>query len=91
MTKILTNDEINQFKKDGAIFLKGKFDTSWIKKLQKGMSSLPSTLSEERKTNLFLRAKNVEQFTMLRKHKDNLALVVIEPVQSSNPRLDLCK
>ena len=25
MTKILTNDEINQFKKDGAIFLKGKF------------------------------------------------------------------
>ncbi len=40
-------------------------------KLQKGMSSLPSTLSEERKTNLFLRAKNVEEFTMLRSHKDN--------------------
>ena len=37
MTKILTNDEINQFKKDGAVFLKGKFDTSWIKKLQKGI------------------------------------------------------
>ena len=41
------------------------------KKLQKGMSSLPSTLSEERKTNLFLRAKNLEQFTILRRHKDN--------------------
>jgi len=40
-------------------------------KRQKGMCSLPSTLSEERKTNLFLRAKNVEQFTMLREHKDN--------------------
>ena len=40
-------------------------------KLQKGMSSLPSTLSEERKTNLFLKAKNVEQFTVLRRHKDN--------------------
>ena len=40
------------------------------KKLQKGMSSLPSTLSEERKTNLFLIAENVEKFTMLRKHKD---------------------
>ena len=39
--------------------------------LQKGMSSLPSTLSEERKTNLFLRAENVEEFTMLRKHKDS--------------------
>ena len=37
MTKILTNDEINQFKKDGAVFLKGKFDISWIKKLQAGI------------------------------------------------------
>ncbi len=40
-------------------------------KLQKGLPSLPSTLSEERKTNLFLRAKNVEQFKVLRRHKDN--------------------
>ena len=40
-------------------------------KLQKGISSLPSTISEERKTNLFLRAKNVEEFTMLREHKDS--------------------
>ncbi|WP_269604997.1 hydroxyacylglutathione hydrolase [Prochlorococcus marinus] len=39
-------------------------------KLQKGMPSLPSTLSEERKTNLFLRAENVDQFTILRRHKD---------------------
>ena len=38
---------------------------------QKGMPSLPSTLSEERKTNLFLRAENIEEFTMLRKHKDS--------------------
>ena len=37
MSKILSNDEINQFKKDGAIFLKGKFDISWIKKLQTGI------------------------------------------------------
>ena len=37
MSKILSNDEINQFKKDGAIFLKGKFDISWIKKLEKGI------------------------------------------------------
>ena len=41
------------------------------KKLHKGMSSLPSTLSEERKTNLFLIAENVEKFTMLRRHKDS--------------------
>ena len=39
-------------------------------KLQKGMTSLPSTLSEERKTNLFLRAENIEEFKMLREHKD---------------------
>ena len=41
------------------------------KKLQQGLPSLPSTISEERKTNLFLKAKNVEELTMLRRHKDN--------------------
>ena len=40
-------------------------------KLQRGLPSLPSSISEERKTNLFLKAKNVEEFTMLRRHKDN--------------------
>ena len=40
-------------------------------KLQKGMSSLPSTISEERETNLFLRAQNVEEFKRLRNHKDS--------------------
>ncbi len=41
------------------------------RKRQEGKPSLPSTISEERKTNLFLRAKNVEELTMLREHKDN--------------------
>ena len=45
-------------------------------KLQKGMSSLPSTMLEERKTNLFLTAENIEKFTMLRRHKD-LSLIHI--------------
>ena len=40
-------------------------------KRQKGLPSLPSTILEERKTNLFLQAKNVEELTMLRRHKDN--------------------
>ncbi len=40
-------------------------------KRQNGITSLPSTIAEERKTNLFLKAKNVEEFTMLRSHKDN--------------------
>ena len=40
-------------------------------KLEKGIPSLPSTLSEERKTNLFLRAENIEDFAILRRHKDN--------------------
>ena len=34
MNKILTPNEIDQFRINGAIFLKGKFDISWIKKLQ---------------------------------------------------------
>ena len=37
MDKILTNDEINQFKNDGAIFLKDKFDIQWLEKLNKGI------------------------------------------------------
>ena len=40
-------------------------------KRQNGLPSLPSTISEERKTNLFLRAKNIEELTILRRHKDN--------------------
>ena len=34
MSEFLTNTEINQFNKDGAIFLKGKFDVNWIEKLK---------------------------------------------------------
>ena len=37
MDKILTNNEINQFKNDGAIFLKDKFNIEWIEKLKKGI------------------------------------------------------
>ena len=37
MNEFLTSDEINQFNKDGAIFIKGKFDADWIEKLKKGI------------------------------------------------------
>ena len=37
MTNILSKNEISRFKEDGAIFLKGKFDIHWIKKLQQGI------------------------------------------------------
>ena len=37
MSEFLTNSEINQFNKDGAIFLKGKFEVNWIEKLKKGI------------------------------------------------------
>ena len=32
MNKILTPNQIAQFKTDGAVFLKGKFDKKWIEK-----------------------------------------------------------
>ena len=55
-----------------------KNDISIIKRLkivenkrQNGLPSLPSTISEERKTNLFLRALSIEEFTKLRHNKDN--------------------
>ena len=37
MSKILTENEIKKFKEDGAIFLKNKFDISWINKLKTGI------------------------------------------------------
>ncbi len=42
-----------------------------IHKREKGLQSLPSKLSEEQKTNLFLRAKTSKEFSELRFHKDN--------------------
>ena len=37
MKNILTETEIKNFKKDGAVFLKGKFDIDWINKLKIGI------------------------------------------------------
>ena len=37
MNNILSNKEISEFKKNGAIFLKKKFDINWIKLLQDGI------------------------------------------------------
>ena len=76
-TKIYSAHEYTENNLKWALTLESK-NTSIIERLklvqnqlQKGMSSLPSTLSEERKTNLFLKAKNVEEFAMLRRHKDS--------------------
>ena len=37
MSKIITKIEVDQFKKDGAVLIKGKFDNVWIEKLKKGI------------------------------------------------------
>ena len=34
MSEFLSKSEINQFNKDGAIFIKGIFDVKWIEKLK---------------------------------------------------------
>ena len=44
-------------------------ETIQIRKL--GKTTLPSSIEEERKINLFLRAKNIEELAYLRKNKDN--------------------
>jgi len=76
-TKIFAAHEYTENNLKWALSLRTK-DISIIERLrdvknkrQKGEPSLPSTISEERKTNLFLRARNVEELTMLRRHKDN--------------------
>ena len=38
MSQILNYNEIKEFNKDGAIFLKGKFDKNWIEKLKIGIN-----------------------------------------------------
>ncbi len=40
-------------------------------KREKNILTLPSTLTEERKTNLFLQANNYKEFGLLRHHKDS--------------------
>jgi hypothetical protein len=37
MKNLLTPEEINQFKRDGATLIKGKFDKKWIDKLSRGI------------------------------------------------------
>ena len=76
-TKIYSAHEYTENNLKWALSLKTT-DISIIKRLrdvqnkrQEGIPSLPSTISEERNTNLFLQAKNVAELTMLRRHKDN--------------------
>ena len=49
-------------------------------------AGIPDQVSQELMMMLPYRDKN--SFELIRKHQKNLAMVVIEPVQSSNPRLD---
>tara|TARA_Y100001968_G_scaffold163862_1_gene149912 strand:- start:530 stop:1291 length:762 start_codon:yes stop_codon:yes gene_type:complete len=42
-----------------------------IKQRKLRITTLPSTLEEERKTNLFIRARDIDEFSYLRHHKDN--------------------
>ena len=37
MNKILSENEIQQFRDEGAVFLKNKFNINWINKLKKGI------------------------------------------------------
>ena len=39
ITDILTRHEIDQFKVEGAVFLKGKFSSQWIEELTQGIDA----------------------------------------------------
>ena len=49
-------------------------------------AGIPEEVSKD--LMLMLPYRDTNAYELIRKHKDELALVVIEPVQSSNPRLD---
>ena len=38
MSKIITKSELDLFKKDGAVLIKGKFDNAWIDRLKTGIN-----------------------------------------------------
>ena len=38
MNQLLNTDQIDQYEKEGAVLIKGKFDSEWIEKLRKGIS-----------------------------------------------------
>ena len=38
MSKLLNTDQIDQYRKDGAVLIKGKFDKAWIEQLREGIS-----------------------------------------------------
>ena len=74
----------------------GIHDYALVKADHKSDRSTPSSVTlgagipEEvsRDLMLMLPYRDANAYELIKKHKDELALVVIEPVQSSNPRLD---
>ena len=74
----------------------GIHDYALVKAHQKSDRSEPTSVTlgagipEEisRDLMMMLPYRDTKAYELIRKHKDDLALVVIEPVQSSNPRLD---
>ena len=74
----------------------GVHDYALVKADSKSDRSTPSSttlgagIPEEVSKDLMMMLpyRDTNAYELIRKHKDNLALVVIEPVQSSNPRLD---
>ena len=47
MSKIITKAEIDLFKKDGAVLIKGKFDSAWIEKLKKELKKVKKVLVQD--------------------------------------------
>ena len=47
MNNLLSLNEINSFKKDGAVLIKAKFDNTWIEKLKKGITKAKKTPAQD--------------------------------------------
>ena len=47
MSKIITKAEVDLFKKDGAVLIKGKFDNAWIEKLKKEFKKVKKALVQD--------------------------------------------
>ena len=47
MTQILNKNQIKQYNENGAVFIKGKFDIYWIKKLAEGFKIAKKILVQD--------------------------------------------
>ena len=86
MKKFLTTKEINNFKADGAVVLRKKFDINWIEKLKRGIakdikSPSPRFKSHTKKDGVPAYLEDYWTWDLVPEFKDFVVQYVLKPAQ----------